>query len=475
MPAGRTSLALTQQQRLQQTLAPLQVQYVRMLEMNVPELEEEVRRTLDENPALVVADTHADGAEHLQAESSEELQRADYRDEDEIPPAMQAQRGDSRTGVAEILARADGETLMQALMRQLDEQGIDAADRKLAEVIAGNIDSNGYLTRTPAELVADAAMQEGLVVDMTQVNRVLNRIRSLDPAGVGAADLRECMLLQLKRLPDTPVNRLTTEMVTHYYDLLSRMQFDKLRSAMQLAPGQVEDMMAALRALNPKPGAAYADSETPQQIAPDFVVERDDDTGRFVVSMPNHIPALEVERSFDISDTSNVTESRLQREALLFVRSRRDEARNFIKVLDMRRRTMMRVMEAIVRLQPDFFSVGDPGLLRPMVLRDIAAVTGDDLSVISRATAGKYVATAGGIFPLKYFFNSKPTEDSDTSSHEIEAALREIVESENKTTPLSDEALTDALHARGYNIARRTVTKYRERAGIPSGRLRRKV
>lgn len=481
-------LTLSQQQRLQQTLAPLQVQYVRMLEMSAPEIEEEVMRTLDENPALTLAENSSDSHDDYTdggplahdeqgdsaRESADSMQMADYRDEDEIPPA--ATSGRHTDPLTEILSRADGDTLFRAIMRQLDEQGITSEERTLATVIAGSIDDNGYLTRTPAELVADIAAQEGIITDLPHVTAIIARIRNLDPPGIGATDLRECMLLQLKRLPEDEISRLTTEMVRDYYDLLSRMQFDKIRSAMRLEPGQLERMMQLLRTLNPKPGALLGDtaSDTAPRITPDLAVSYDAECGRFSVTIPNSLPALAVEQTFDISDKpAGTNETRRQREARLFVRSRRDEARSFIQVLEMRRRTLLRVMEAIVRLQPEFFATGDRSQLRPMVLRDVAALTGDDLSVISRATAGKYVATDAGIFPLKFFFNERPTDSADTSSEEIMASLRQIIADEDKRSPLSDETLTTLLHQRGYNIARRTVAKYRERAGIPPARLRR--
>lgn len=485
MPSGSTYLTQNLQQRQQQTLTPLQVQYVRALEMTGPEVEEELRRNLDENPALTTVDGTAPDGGALEREeqgdaareSAEQLQSSDYRDPDEMPAYIRRTYDADALSPLERLARADGESLQDHLMAQLREQGLSPRQETLALLITGNIDGNGYLTRTVAELVSDAALQEGVLTDKTELTGLRDRIRALDPAGVGAADLRDCLLLQLRRLAPSDDVARATEAVTHYFDLLSRMQFDKLRSAMHLRPGDAERIMATVRRLNPKPGAAYGDSrrDAAMQVVPDFAVDIDHGTGRVTLTMANTLPELAVEESFDIDDKALKTHKSYGRDAQLFVRSRRDEARTFIKVLEMRRDTLMRVVRAIVAMQTDFLLSGDPSALKPMVLRDISERTGDDLSVVSRATAGKYISTPYGTYPLKYFFNERPDADSDASSIEVLHALKDIIEAEDKTRPLSDEALTRKLAEAGYNLARRTVTKYRERASIPPGRLRRQA
>ena len=288
-------------------------------------------------------------------------------------------------------------------------------------------------------------------------------------------DLRDCLLLQLRRLPDShaPAVALAVSVVSDYFDLFSRMRYDKLSSALNVTEDELKAAIDVIRTLNPKPGSAFAaagDDERLRQISPDFAVECEGHN--ITVTSLSRVPKLQIESSFsgDIS-----VPQRLGENATRFVRQRRDEAQNFIQVLDMRNTTLYRVMVAIVKLQREFFETGDVARIRPMILKDVAEETGYDLSVISRATAGKYVATVSGVYPLKYFFNERPVDGADASSHELLEALKAVIDGEDKQHPLSDRAITDLMNEKGYGVARRTVTKYREKAGIPVGRLRRKM
>lgn len=474
----RESLTQNLQQRQVQKLSPQQVRFVKLLEMTGPEVEEEVRRELDDNPALERVDDSIEGHDDDQFnESSEEMQLADYRDEDDIPSyRLEARNHSVNDSRYEPAVVAGGLTLADYLMEQLSQTDISSADIDIARNIIGNLDDNGYLTRSLQSIGDDVVFTTGLDVSPDDMRRVFHLIRTLDPAGVGAVDLRDCLLLQLRRRRPTPAVETAIEIVADYFDLFSLKHYDRLCSLLDIDERQLREAVNAIRSLNPKPGSAFeeADSESSRTIIPDFNIDVDGE--RITLTLLNAIPDLQIEQTFASADDDVPpgTPAR-QRQAIAFLRDRRDDAASFIKVLKMRQETLYRVMSAIVKLQRDFFLTDDESRLRPMILKDVAALTGLDLSVISRATAGKYVATRAGIYPLKFFFNERPTDSDDTSAHEILAALREIIAAEDHRRPLSDQAITDRLAARGYDIARRTVAKYRERLGYPVARLRKQL
>lgn len=476
------ALRLTQKQKLQQTLSPLQVQFVRLLEMNGHEIEQEVDRELAENPALEIAPEAApeetDTAGDFD-ESAEQLQLADYRSEEDIPDyRYEAHNASADDRYYEPTAVAGEGSLMDQLMSQLSQLPLSDKEMQLARIITGNIDDNGYLTRTVPQIIDDAAIHDGIDADAEEVRKVLAIVRSLEPAGVGAVDLRDCLLLQLKARKETDDVMLAKEIVEHNFDIFSRMDFDRLGRAVKAAPERLRKAVDVIRSLNPKPGSAFqpqsVDEDKMRQITPDFLVESDGVS--LSLTLLNRLPALQIETTFADADVEVTPRTpRRKAEAMEFIRRRRDDAASFIRLMSMRQETLYRVMTAIMKLQRDFFLTDDELALKPMILKDVAELTGYDISVVSRAASGKYVATRRGVYPLKFFFNERPMEDSDASSREIVAALREIIDSENKSAPLSDEALASELRSRGYDIARRTVAKYREKEQIPVARLRRQV
>ena len=480
----KESLSQSLEQRLQLRLSPMQMRLVRMLEMTEPEIEEEVRREVDDNPALEVVDTPAAGEEPTEAygESAEQMQLADYRDEDDIPPYRLEANNRSADDVRfEPVAVAAGESLMESLMSQLAETDLSQRQLAIARYIVGNIDDNGYMTRTLPQIDDDLAIDAGIEVDMAEIKDIFARIRTLDPAGVGAYDLRDCLSLQLRRMPDSEAVRTAREIVDNYFDVFSLRHFDRLTSLLGISRESLREADEVIRSLDPKPASRFGESDADDRarhLVPDFYVEVDRND-RITVSMPGNLPELAIERSFDVDDEISVADtgetSMRKREALSFISSKRRDASDFIELLRMRRVTLMKVMEAIARWQREFFLSEDESRLRPMVLKDIAGAIGMDISVVSRATAGKYVATQGGVYPLKFFFNERVSEDEDASSREILLALRVLIQEEAPSSPLSDDALTARLTEMGYNIARRTVAKYRERLGIPVARLRKKL
>ncbi|MBQ2839554.1 MAG: RNA polymerase factor sigma-54 [Muribaculaceae bacterium] len=478
------SLRLSTEQKLQQRLTPLQVQFVKMLEMTGPEVEEEVRRALDDNPALEQCDNDdnnnltEDSTETFN-ESAEEVQLADYRDEDDIPSYRLEARNHSADDkyFEPIAVDSSGDTLIETLNSQLMEFDLDETQQAIAQYIIGNLDDNGYMTRDLNAIIDDLAFNVGIDVSITYLKQIFNIVRSLEPAGVGAIDLRDCLLLQLRRKEQSKLVAIATDIIDNYFDLFSKMHYDRLRSILNLSIEELKEVLAVITSLNPKPGSIITGgiSDSTRHIIPDFSIEVNDNE-EITLTLLNRIPELQIEETFSESACEikpNATRS--QREAATFIKQKRDEASGFIKILKMRQETLYQVMKAIVKLQHDFFLTDDESRIRPMILKDIAAITGHDLSVISRATAGKYVMTQRGTYPLKLFFNERPKEDDDTSSHEILAVLKDIISNENKKKPLSDEAITQILVDKGYDIARRTVAKYRERLGLPVARLRKEL
>lgn len=484
------SQQLNQAQGLRQKLTPQQVQFVRMLEMTGPEIEEEVRRAVEDMPALEASDPadHADSAltEDGSAfnETPEQMSRADFASDDDIPDnyiprgAFPARR-DFSFPEPSTSPDAYGESLYESLIRQLEQQqDVSDEERLAANHIIGNLDDNGYLTRDPRAIADDILMAEGADIPLDTVRRVWRLVRSLDPAGVGAADLRDCLLLQLDRLPRTTERLTASEVVRDYFDLFSKRHFDKIASSLGITREALDDALAVIGRLNPKPGAGMVPSgldDRSRHITPDFLVEPDSD-GNLTLTLLNRIPELSVAQTFAEDTPLPPASPRETAAARLFLKSRRDDALGFIRLISMRQEALYRVMAAIMATQREFFLTDDPARLRPMVLREIAAMTGYDLSVVSRATQGKYVATPRGLYPLKMLFNERSKEnDDETTSPRISAFLAELIEAEDKSKPLSDERLTELLREKGLDIARRTVAKYRERLGFPVARLRKQT
>lgn len=471
------SLNLSQQQRLQQKLSPLQVRFGRMLEMTGPELEDEVRHVIDENPALAPADNEmaVTDSESFN-ETAEQIQMADFAGEDDMPPQFYGSSSYQTDDSVDPFVADTSVTLLDTLSEQLSEMQLTPTQLLIGRYVAGNLDDNGYLTRDVAAMAADIEAHTGSYVPASDVQHMLDVVRTLEPAGIGAVDLRDCLLLQLRRRQPSASRNLALEVITHYFDLFSRKHYNRLATALDVSESDLKDALEMIRQLNPKPGSLIQpdiNDERTHHIIPDFLVEIDGD--RVCVSLQNRVPELAIESTFTVESEPRQTTPSGQ-SAAMFVRQKREEALDFMRLLKMRQNTLLRVMEAVVSLQRDFFIKGacaDTSLIKPMILKDVAALTGYDLSVISRATAGKYVATPGGVYPLKMFFNERTNDTDDTSAHEIMNALRLIVDGEDKQHPLSDDAITARLQERGYEIARRTVAKYRERMGIPVGRLRR--
>lgn len=464
-PSPAPSLDLGLHQGLRQRMAPMQVAYGRMLEMTGPEVEEEVRRTLDENPALEAvdlapsADTDADTGVN---------ERSYYTGS-----------GNSGYDIIENLTEAHPPTEAESLETQLSERSLPERIARMAHYVIGNLDSNGYLTRTANAMATDIAVAGDIPdPEPAEMQQAIEAVQSLDPAGIGARDLQECLLLQLRRLPENGPRDLAIGILTDQYDSFTKMHFDRIMAKRGIDRETMTSVLDLIRTLNPKPGNAISTGITPADrlnvIVPDFMIENDGE--QLTLTLLNNIPELRIEQSFLPDNGANEdSPSATPGPAREFAARRREEAATFIKLLKMRSETLFRIMSAILKIQRAFFITGDETRIRPMILKDVAAITGYDLSVISRSTAGKYVTTANGIYPLKMFFNERPKDDADTTTIEILDALKRIIESEDHSRPLSDDALRSRLAEEGYDLARRTVTKYREKLKLPVARLRKRI
>ncbi len=489
------SLGLTQQQKLQQKLTPAQIQVVRMLEVPSVELIQRINEELQDNPALeegrdeVPADDDlqslTDDDEGLSGETDmayDETRSAydDYADDDsaDYMPIVSAP-DNSNDEVTDIPLTA-GTGFGEYLKSQVYLTHMDKADRHIAKFVVWNIDDNGYLPRTAEELCDDLAFREGLMVSQEKMEDIIRQIQEFDPPGVGAHNLQECLLIQLRQKPAGPTIELAIRLLENDFDHFSNRRWDKIAAHMGLTDEQLKDVLREITTLNPKPGSAWTGSLYERQhttVIPDFVVSYEH--GEWHIDLnQGDLPSLRVNADYqhmleDMTGDKN-RPAKKDREAVRFVRQKIDAARWFIDAIRQRNETLLRTMTAIVHKQEAFFIEGDPSYLKPMVLQDIADMTGYDVSTISRVSNSKYVQTDFGVYPLKFFFSDKmtTTEGEEISNKELKKNLKEIIEAEDKRKPFTDLQIVEKMKQRGYSIARRTVTKYREQYGIPTARLR---
>ena len=464
---------LQQNQRLGQHLTRQQIRFVRLLELNAPELDEAVETELETNPALEVADPEGEADRRLSDNTPYYLRHANNASADR--PSFDFTPPD------------ESESLYDYLLRQIDEKEISKELADIAKYIVGNLDSNGYLQRPLSGIIDDLAFNQDIDIPLPTAEKALSIVRELDPPGIGGENLRQTLLLQLQRLPDSEARQDAINILTDYFEPFYMRHSHKIISGLRISKDRLERANELILTLNPKPGAAFGGNAATAAgiIVPDFVVSGEGD--ELFISLNNRIPELAVEESF--SEAMRGVERRRGRpkKGTEFISSRYNDAKDFIEILRQRQQTMLTVITAIVNHQKDFFDSGDVYALRPMMLRDISNATGLDISVISRATANKYVDTPwGSIMPVKSLFSDTVTDsgneekspekesqsDDSLTNRKVEALIAEIVEKEDKRHPLSDEKIRKILLERGHDISRRTIAKYRDRQGILIARLR---
>lgn len=458
-----------------QKLSPLQIQTIKLIELPVQDLEQRVRAELEENPVL--DDTPDPGARD---DDQKDISMEQIREnEDSIPSYRLKVNNWGKDPRPEYNTFSVHESFTQSLENQLGFRDLSDQECSVALFIIGSLDESGYLRRDLDSLVDDMAFRAGVQTSREQVEEMLGVIQEFEPVGVGARDLRECLLLQLRALKQSPDVRNAERILEKEFDEFSNKHFQKIMSRLSLTQEELKAAMARIVRLNPYPGGQVDDSYTDQaqQIVPDFVLE--DNDGSLSFTMPRfNIPELRVNRKYaDLLLNSQGASEREQKEAAAFVKQKLDSAKWFIEALKQRHNTLSKTMQAILDYQYDYFLDGDESSLKPMVLKDIAATTGFDISTISRVVNSKYIETHFGIFPLKYFF-SEGMENSDgdeISTRELKKALQECVDSEDKKKPLTDEQLVEEMGRRGYKLARRTIAKYRSQLGIPLARWRKEL
>lgn len=472
--------SLTQGLKLQQKLSPLQIQTIKLLEIPTLELEQKIRKELEENPVLddaTTEDNPDDGTE--EKEEPKKVSISEYSNDD-IPSYKLYinNRGKDEEPRRETFSVK--ESLTQSLINQLGYRKLTPHEELVAKYIIGSLDTDGYLRRAAVNIADDIDFRLNVKTTPEEVERILcSHIQQLDPVGVGARDLRECLLLQINAKQErTPAVELAQKVLDKYFDEFTKKHFDKITSRLGVSQEELKEAIEEIVKLNPKPGGQVDDSYSAQtqQIAPDFVLENDG--GKLTVTMPKvKIPKIKVKREYEPYLDKNSGASKESREASSFVKRNYDNAKWFMEAIKQRQNTLQSTMEAIVEFQKDFFLEGDETLLKPMILKNIAEKTGLDISTISRVVNSKYIQTPLAIYPLKYFFSEAMATESgeEVSSREIKKILKESIETEDKTKPLTDEQLVNLLKEKGYLIARRTVAKYREQLSIPVARLRKSL
>ena len=475
-------------QQLQQKLSPQQIQLIRLLELPAIELEEnpaleEGKEAPEDDYDVAEHDNPDDGegSEGGESDADLDLSLGDYMSEDDIPE-YKLQEMRERSEKKEDIPFSVSESLNEFLVQQLRLRNLPEKEMKMAEYIIGNIDDDGYLRRDLGAIADDLVFQAGLNVEEKDIYPILQIIQDFEPAGVGARNLQECLLIQLRKKEQTPETRIAIRILTDYFDEFTRKHYDKILRGLDINEETLKKSIREITLLDPKPGIAWGGTmETAMsQIVPDFIV--DSNNGEITLSMNNRgIPDLRINQEYvDMfqdytSNKANQTSDR--KNAVQFVKQKLDSAQWFIDAVKQRQETLQRTMEAIIALQKDFFLTGDESSLRPMILKDVAERTGYDISTISRVSNSKYVQTNFGIYPLKYFFSESMQTDKgeEISTREVKKIVKEHVDAEDKRKPLTDEELAAILKEKGYVIARRTVAKYREQLGIPVARLRKEI
>lgn len=466
---AKQGLGLVQTQT--QKLSPLQIQTIKLIELPIQDLEQRVRRELEENPVL--DDTPVEN------EDSKEISLDDIQQDDYIPDYKTKVSNWGKDARPDYVTFSVKESFFFNLREQLSFKNLSKQDSDIAYFIVGSLDEDGYLRRDLDSLVDDLAFRAGINCEREDVERMLKVVQSLDPPGVGARDLRECLLLQLRAANQTPQVRLATDILTKDFDAFASKHYNKIMQSMGIGEDEMKAVLKVILRLNPAPGGSVADSyaDVTEQIVPDFVLKDDDGEVSFIMPRFN-IPEIRINKKYAaMLENARGGSDREKKEAASFVKEKMDSAKWFVEALKQRQNTLSKTMQAIIDFQRVFFETGDETKLKPMILEDIAKVTGFDISTISRVVNSKYIETPYKIYPLKYFFSEGLMNKAgeEVSTRELKTVLKQIVDAEDKHKPLTDEQLVSELSAKGYNVARRTIAKYRDQLGIPLARLRKEL
>jgi RNA polymerase sigma-54 factor len=472
-------------QKLEQRLSPQQIQLMKLLQVPTMELDQRIKQEIEENPAL------EEGSDELEDEfdnqddteendTDDEFDLSDYIDDD-IADYKTNANNQSKDDEERVIPLSGEQSFQEKLSEQLHLLDLNETEFIIADILIGNLDESGYLNRDLEALVDDLAFSMNVITSEQEVKSILGLIQTFDPAGVGARSLQECLLLQINRKQDGDISRFTAKKILEdFFEEFTKKHYDKIALKLEIEDKDLKDAIDEILRLNPKPGGSLRESAKNQlQITPDFVINETE--GRLELSLNSrNAPSLKVSREYEsmlrsYSEGAKTTKS--DKEAVSFVRQKLDGAKWFIDAIKQRQQTLLLTMNAIMNYQFAYFLSGDEAKLRPMILKDIADIVNLDISTISRVSNSKYVQTNFGIYPLKYFFSESLSTDSgeEVSTREVKKILSEAINSESKKIPLTDEKLMDLLNEKGYNIARRTVAKYREQLNFPVARMRKEM
>ena len=458
-----------------QQLSPLQIQTIKLIELPIQELEQRIRKELEENPVL----DEDVPKEKEEDEAPREVSLSEYKEDDSIPSYRLRTDNYSKDERPQYSTFSVKESFTQSLMEQLGYRNLTEHQYSVAAFIIGSLDDDGYLRRSIDTLVDDISFRANIETSEEEVLAMLKVVQEFDPAGVGARDLRECLLLQIRHCKKTPAVEHAIRILDHYFHDFTSKHYQKIMTRMGLTEEEMKAAIAKILKLNPSPGGQIDDSysDQAQQIVPDFLLEYTD--GELILTMPRFsIPELRVNRKYaDLLMEAASSSEREKKEAAAFVKKKLESAKWFVEAIKQRHNTLYSTMQTIIEYQREYFIDGDESHLKPMVLKDIAERTGFDISTISRVVNSKYIETHFGIYSLKYFFSEglENQDGEEVSTRELKKALQECVDNEDKHKPLTDDELVAKMTERGYKVARRTVAKYRDQLGIPKARLRREL
>lgn len=477
------------QQKLQQKLSPQQIQLMKLIQLPTQAFEQKLAQEIEENPALEFGKENSEEFEDSQQDEYDEtgnesietdINIDDYLSDDEIPSYKLQTSNYSSDDEDSRIPYSGGITFNQHLTNQLNTFSLDPQEAQIAEFMVGCIDDNGYIRRTLEDIVDDLAFSENIYTSENEVEKILAIIHQLDPAGVGARTLKECLLIQLRRKAETKERALAIDILSSSFEQFVKKHYQKLAQKFNISMEELKGAIKEIERLNPKPGGSFAGNLTMvEHIVPDFNIRITD--GELELSLnARNAPDLHISREYDNmlkGYSESKDKSRSQKDAIMFIKQKLDAAKWFIDAIKQRQQTLMITMSAIVNYQKEYLLTGDERKLRPMVLKDIADEIKMDVSTVSRVANSKYVDTPYGTKLVKEFFSEsmKNEQGEDVSTREIKKILQTEIENEDKTKPLTDEKLSKLLKERGYLIARRTVAKYREQLDIPVARLRKKI
>lgn len=484
-------------QKLLQKLSPQQIQLMKLLQVPTAQLDQRIKEELEVNPALEEGDNlDLDGERNLteddvarneeknsdDAQLDDDIDLSDYYDEDDIASYKlkgETYRDPDEDKTIPVAVESSFHEHLETQLGMLDLEG--KKEEKIAHQIVGSIDDDGYLRRELTAIADDLAFSQNVMAEPEEIEAILKKVQTFDPPGTGARDLQECLLLQLDKLDQEDENVVRAiEIIRDQFDLFTKKHYEKLEKNLDITEEQLKHAIDVILKLNPKPGSAFSGSTKGlQYVTPDFFITNNNGELQLTLNGRN-APELKISNNFkemlQAYDEAK-TKTKEQKEAVMFIKQKIDSAKWFIDAIQQRQHTLLSTMQTLMERQYDFFLTGDETDLKPMILKDIAEVTGLDISTVSRVANSKYVQTEFGTFPLKYFFSESLQTDSgeEVSTREVKSILNDLISNEDKRKPLSDQKLMEYLNEKGYNIARRTVAKYREQLNIPVARLRKEI